>query len=91
MPVAESVDLFKSPAIGSLTCNRSSVKLHGAGSSLKDDSRPDSQEIPCFYGTRRFITVFKRARHWTLSWTTWIQYTPSDTISLRSVLSPTSA
>jgi hypothetical protein len=28
---------------------------------------------PAFYATRRFITVFKRARHRFLFWTTWIR------------------
>jgi len=34
-----------------------------------------------FYGTRMFITVFSRSRHWSLSWARWIQSTPS----LRSI------
>jgi hypothetical protein len=38
------------------------------------------------YGTRRFITVFTQARHWTLSWASWIQFAPSIPISLRSML-----
>jgi hypothetical protein len=38
------------------------------------------------YGTRRFITVFTKARHWTLSWASWIQFTPSIPISPRSIL-----
>jgi hypothetical protein len=29
------------------------------------------------YGTRRFITVFTQARHWNLSWASWIQFAPS--------------
>jgi hypothetical protein len=41
--------------------------------------------LPAFYGTRRFITAFKRARHWSLSWARWIQSTPSHTISPKSV------
>jgi hypothetical protein len=39
-------------------------------------------KCPLLYGTQRFITTFKRTRHWTLSWTTWIQSTPTYTISL---------
>jgi len=35
------------------------------------------QHIPCFYVIIRF-TVFTKARHWSLSWTTSIQNTPSD-------------
>jgi hypothetical protein len=39
-----------------------------------------------FYGTRRFITVFTRARHWSLFWARCIQFKPSQHISLRSIL-----
>jgi hypothetical protein len=30
-----------------------------------------SRHSPAFYGTRRFITVFTRARHWSLFWVRW--------------------
>jgi hypothetical protein len=30
-------------------------------------------KFPIFYGTWRFITVLKRARHWTLTWATCLQ------------------
>jgi hypothetical protein len=36
------------------------------------------RKFPVFYGTRRFITVFTKARKWSLSW----EYTPSHPISL---------
>jgi hypothetical protein len=39
-----------------------------------------------FYGTRRFITVFTRALHWSISWARSIQSIPSHHISLRSIL-----
>jgi hypothetical protein len=39
-----------------------------------------------FYGNRRFVTVFTRARHWSLSWARCIQSTPSHPISLRFIL-----
>jgi hypothetical protein len=39
-----------------------------------------------FYGTRRFITVFTRAIHWSLTWAKSIQSIPSHPISLRSIL-----
>jgi hypothetical protein len=42
--------------------------------------------FPTFYGTRRFIIVFTRARHWSLSWARWIQSAPSHHISLRFIL-----
>jgi len=35
----------------------------------KADSHSAFQKISCFlYGTQRFITVLKKARHWPLSW-----------------------
>jgi hypothetical protein len=45
-----------------------------------------TQEFPSIYGTRRFITVFTRALHWSLSWARSIQSIPSHPISLRSIL-----
>jgi hypothetical protein len=44
------------------------------------------KNFPEFYGTRRFITVFTRALHWSLSWARWIQSIPSHHISLRFIL-----
>jgi len=38
------------------------------------------------YGTRRFITVFTRARQWSLSWAIYIQITLSHPIFLRAIL-----
>jgi hypothetical protein len=35
------------------------------------------KNFPGFYGTQMFITVFKRAFHWSLSWARSIQFTPS--------------
>jgi hypothetical protein len=35
------------------------------------------KKFPTFYGNRRFITVFTRARHWPLSGASCNQYTPS--------------
>jgi hypothetical protein len=37
-----------------------------------------ASEIPPFYGTQRFITMFTVARHLTLSWTRWVPSTPSN-------------
>jgi hypothetical protein len=39
-----------------------------------------------FYGTRRFITLFRRALHWSLSWGRSIQSVPSHPLCLRSIL-----
>jgi hypothetical protein len=36
--------------------------------------------------TGMFLTMFTRARHWSLFWARWLQSTPSHTISLRSIL-----
>jgi hypothetical protein len=44
------------------------------------------KNFPAFHGTRRFNTVFTRALHWSLSWVTSIQSTPSHPLSLRSVM-----
>jgi hypothetical protein len=53
----------------------------------KADCHSTSHAISCFlYGARRFITVFTKARHWTLSWASRIQFAPSIPISLRSIL-----
>jgi hypothetical protein len=44
------------------------------------------KNFPTFYGTRRFITVFTRALHWSLSWARSIESILSHSISLRSSL-----
>jgi hypothetical protein len=44
------------------------------------------KKFPACYGTRRVTTVFIRARHRSLSWARCSQSTPSDPISLRSIL-----
>jgi hypothetical protein len=44
------------------------------------------EKFPTFYGTRRFITVFTRARHWSLPWAMCIHSRPSYRTSLRYVL-----
>jgi len=44
------------------------------------------QKISFFlYGTQRLITVFTRARQWSVSWARWIQSTSSHPASLRSI------
>jgi hypothetical protein len=44
------------------------------------------KNFPAFYRTRRFITVFTRALHWSISWAWSIQSIPFHPISLRSTL-----
>jgi hypothetical protein len=41
------------------------------------------KKLPAFYGTRRFITVYTTARHWSLTRAIWILFTPSHHISVR--------
>jgi hypothetical protein len=41
------------------------------------------RKLPAFCGTQRFITVFTRARHWSLFWAWCIQSTLFHLISLR--------
>lgn len=41
------------------------------------------------YTVRKFITLFTRVHHGTLSWTSWIQSTMSHPVSLRSIYLPT--
>jgi hypothetical protein len=45
-----------------------------------------SQEIPCIFGTRRFLTVLTSARHLSLSWTNSIQSPQPRATSWRSIL-----
>jgi len=44
------------------------------------------KKFPAFYGTKRFITVFTRVRHWFLSWARWIESTLPHHICLSSIL-----
>jgi hypothetical protein len=61
--------------------------LHDAGYYFKSwFSLSLSEHILLSCGTRRFITVFTKARHWTLYWASWIQFAPSIPISLKSIL-----
>jgi hypothetical protein len=43
-------------------------------------------DFPTFYGTRRFIIMFKRSCHWSLSSARWIKPMSSHPISLRYIL-----
>ena len=45
-----------------------------------------SQEIPCIFGTRRFITVLTSARHLSLDWANSIQSPQLPPTSWRSIL-----
>jgi hypothetical protein len=45
---------------------------------------PACRELPVVYGTRRFITVFTKARHQSLPRALWIQSTPLNPIYLTS-------
>jgi hypothetical protein len=57
-------------------CTRHS--LHGCGILFEKLTVPQLvKRILLLYGTRRFITVFTKARHWTLSWASRIQFAPT--------------
>jgi hypothetical protein len=60
--------------------------LHGAVYCLKSWLSLSLSKNILPYWTRRFITIFTKARHWTVSWASWIQFVSSFTISLRSSL-----
>jgi hypothetical protein len=45
-----------------------------------------TQDVPKIYVTRRFITVFTRALHWSISWARSIQSIPAHPISVRPIL-----
>jgi hypothetical protein len=44
------------------------------------------KNFPAFYGTQRFVTVFTRALHWSLSWARSIHSVPPHYVSLRFIL-----
>jgi hypothetical protein len=50
----------------------------------------DSQEIPAFYGTRRFLTALSSVRHLSLSWASPIQSSHPHPTSWRSILTSSS-
>jgi hypothetical protein len=54
-PSTEPVPIFR-------TCGKQG-KLHAAGSTLNVDGCSAGQDIPCFYGTEMFVTVFLKFRH----------------------------
>jgi hypothetical protein len=52
-----------------------SHSLHGTESFLRNQMRAQkAKEISAFHGIWRFITMFTRAHHWTLTWASWTQY-----------------
>jgi hypothetical protein len=70
-----------------IICTLHTYLIHGVGYYLKSWlSLSLSKNILLSYGTRKFITVFTKARHWTLSWASWIQFAPLIPISLSSIL-----
>jgi hypothetical protein len=44
------------------------------------------EHFPAIYGTRRFSTAFKRAFHWSLTWSRTIHSTPIHPFYARSIL-----
>jgi len=60
--------------------------LHGADCLEKLSGSQLVKKFPAVYGTRRFITAFTSFRHLSLSWVSWIQFTPPHPTSWRSIL-----
>jgi hypothetical protein len=58
----------------------------GHTASWEDDSRSSCQQIPILQRNRWFIAILLKVHHWTLSWVSLIQSTPSFLISLRLFL-----
>jgi hypothetical protein len=44
------------------------------------------KKFPVCYVTRMFITVFRRERHWMVSWASWLQSTSLQPSSLTSIM-----
>jgi hypothetical protein len=44
------------------------------------------KNFPAFHWTRRFVTVFTKVLHWSLSWARSIQFIPPHPFSLNSIL-----
>jgi hypothetical protein len=59
--------------------------LHGAGHYLKSWLSLSLSKNILFYRSRRFITVFTKTHHWTLSRASRIQFAPSIPVSLKNV------
>jgi hypothetical protein len=53
--------------------------------SWEANSHSANQNFLAFYGTLRFITVFTKARHWSLSWAICNWAKPTHLIALRSI------
>jgi hypothetical protein len=51
----------------------------------KPTGPPLVKKFPAFYGTRRFIITFTKARYLSLSWTSWTQSMPPYPTSRRSI------
>jgi hypothetical protein len=54
--------------------------------SWETDSRLAGKDILRYYGTLRFITVFRRAYHWSLFWVRWNQSIIPHPISIKLIL-----
>jgi hypothetical protein len=64
-------------------------KLHTPHSQVLPEKLTVTQlvkKFPTCYGTWSYITVFTAAHHWSVYWARCIQFTPSHSVSLRSIL-----
>jgi hypothetical protein len=60
--------------------------FHGAEFFFRSPNFASTQELPNFLWNPKFITVFTRALHWSLSYVRWIQSIAPYSIPLRSTL-----
>jgi len=55
---------------------------HSTVQTFVKDCHPTNLEISSFYDTQMFISMFTRARHWSLSWARWIRSTAYHPLSI---------
>jgi hypothetical protein len=83
--VLEYKDIFTVTAVRTIKSNYTYLLTHGAEPFLRSLQLYAIQELPEFYGTRRFNTVFTRVLHWSLSRAISVQSTPSHFIAPRFI------
>ena len=66
--------------------NKTLTNFMEQNNSLEAGSFPASREIPNMLWAWRFITVFTKACHWSVSLSRWTQFTRTCPVSLKSVL-----
>jgi hypothetical protein len=54
---------------------KENTKFMAQQPSSETTSLSGNEKLPIFYRTEKFITMLKRAEHWSLSWDRWMQVT----------------